>query len=291
MSDCDIGSWCAWLDELPALMNFQIPRCLKQGHQSASTDNELHIFCDASEQAYGACAYIRVASAGHVTTMLVMGKSRVAPLKPQISVPRLELSAAVVGCQLGCMIERGLELRVSRVVFWSDSMIALAYIKNTKTRFKTFVANRLTQIHETTKPDQWRHVSTNVNPADLASRGFSANDTAKLQFWLHGPTFLLGDEKTWPAVNKEDVSQATLDDEIKKEGAVNLIEAAEEYNVIGALVDRHSSWYRLRRACAWLLRFKTYYVNKYLKKEKELTTSHLSVTELDAASADIVRYV
>ena len=61
---------------------------------------QLHVFCDASSSGYGACVYVRVAYDDCVKCSLVIGKSRVAPLKG-VTVPRLELTAAVLLQNLG----------------------------------------------------------------------------------------------------------------------------------------------------------------------------------------------
>lgn len=62
-----------------------------------STRIELHGFCDASQNAYGACVYLRATSQSEVhSTRLLCAKSRVASLKT-VSLPRLELCAAIVG--------------------------------------------------------------------------------------------------------------------------------------------------------------------------------------------------
>uniref|UniRef100_A0A182HYE0 Uncharacterized protein n=1 Tax=Anopheles arabiensis TaxID=7173 RepID=A0A182HYE0_ANOAR len=61
---------------------------------------EFHTFTDASEAAYGACTYVRCETAkGEVQISLLASKSRVAPLK-RVTLPRLELSAAVLGAHL-----------------------------------------------------------------------------------------------------------------------------------------------------------------------------------------------
>ena len=90
-------SWCNWLDKLCTLEKFCYPRCFWP-HKSIIY--ELHCFCDASAIGYSAVAYLRtIDKNGCVHVTFVMGKSRVAPLK-SITIPRLELVAAVIGVDI-----------------------------------------------------------------------------------------------------------------------------------------------------------------------------------------------
>ena len=68
----------------------QIPQALLRRTEPFRETN-LHVFCDASQDAYGACAYLRREFEDNVVECrLVAGKGRVAPLKEQ-SVCRLNL--------------------------------------------------------------------------------------------------------------------------------------------------------------------------------------------------------
>ena len=73
---------------------------------------------------------------------------------------------------------------ISQEYFWTDSTTVLRYIANKKTRFHTFVANRLAIIHDGSAQDQWNFVSSDLNPADEVSRGVQSDR------WLKGPEFL-----------------------------------------------------------------------------------------------------
>ena len=120
---------------------------------------------------YGTASYLSLENSdGKVHCSLVMGKSRVAPLKT-VTVPRLELTAATLAVKVDKQIREELDLPINRFVFWTDTTIVLRYIRNTSKRFQTFVENRLQTIHDASSPSQWRHVPTKLNPADLASRG------------------------------------------------------------------------------------------------------------------------
>ena len=86
---------------------------------------------------------------GNIRCSFVIGKARLAPIK-QMSIPRLELSGAVLACRLYGFLTNELEITIDQVTFWTDSMIVLGYIKNVSRRFKTFVGNRLGVIHDAT---------------------------------------------------------------------------------------------------------------------------------------------
>lgn len=93
------AKWLHWKSELLQLKGVTIPRCFGNGI-TQDFKIELHGFGDASPKAYGAAVYIRIADKqGHVSSQLVISKSRVAPIK-KVSLPRLELLAAVVNARL-----------------------------------------------------------------------------------------------------------------------------------------------------------------------------------------------
>ena len=160
-----------WLEDLPKLQDLHFKRCVIPSGFGVVAHTELHHVSDASQTAYGAVSYLGVVSeTGVVHCCFMLGKSKLAPMK-QLTIPRLELVAAVVAVQLEVTLRKELYMQVDRSVFWSDSMVALQYIKNKTTRFHTFVANRIAMIHENSDPVQWRFVDTKRNPADHISRG------------------------------------------------------------------------------------------------------------------------
>ena len=139
--------WLRWLDDLPLLEDFHIKRCLLPEDVEISRI-EVHVFSDASQEAYGAVAYLRyVSSEGQIHCAFVIGKSRLAPMRV-VTIPRLELMAAVLAVQINIMLQCELRMSVDETYFWTDSMIVIHYIRNRNKRFKTFVANRIAMIHE-----------------------------------------------------------------------------------------------------------------------------------------------
>ena len=132
------SGWDKWLSMLPSLESLSVERCFKLPDQIAKCI-ELHVFADASAKGYGVCAYVRVCyDNDRVTCRFVCGKSRVTPHKP-VTIPRLELTAAVLAAKLGNIICQELQYDFQRVVFWSDATVVLHYINSQSCHFKTFV--------------------------------------------------------------------------------------------------------------------------------------------------------
>jgi hypothetical protein len=125
---------------------------------------------DASEVAYSMSAYVRITDdQGGIHCSFVMGKCRDSPIRPTI--PRLELLASVMAVRLSNLIRSEFDWKFDNIIFWTDSTTVLQYIYNESRRFHCFVATRLQEIHELTKPNQWRFVPGKLNPADDGSRG------------------------------------------------------------------------------------------------------------------------
>ncbi|KAF6769644.1 hypothetical protein AHF37_12260, partial [Paragonimus kellicotti] len=165
----EIVAWQEWLHGLAGLTELRIPRCIKPRTLEGPYQMELHGFSDASEAGYGAAIYARlVATDGSIYCSLVLGKSRVAPMRA-VSIPRMELTAAVLAAKLTSYVKDELLKEVKSVTLWTDS-------RTVPRRFETFVANRLSSIHDLSSPDDWRYVDTKRNPADLASRGMHPKD-------------------------------------------------------------------------------------------------------------------
>ena len=139
------------------------------------TEIQLHGFCDSSKKAYEACLYLRsVNQQGEVTTKLLCSKSRVAPVK-KVTLPRLELCGSLLLAQLIQKTIPALNLKIYRILLWTDSMIVFSWLTSSASKWKTFVANRVSHIQEVTAGCEWRHVASASNPADLISRGTNQN--------------------------------------------------------------------------------------------------------------------
>ena len=96
-------------------------------------------------------------------------------------------------------IKEELDIPVTNSTFWSDSTCLLQHIKNKSRRLHTFVANRLSIIHELSTPYQWRHVPSELNPADEVNRGLTVKDMINNSKWFNGPMLLRKKEESWPS--------------------------------------------------------------------------------------------
>ena len=109
----------------------------------------LHSFSDASELGYGESSYLRLVDEyGHIHCTLMMAKTRVTP-RNFVSIPRLELVAAVLAVKISALIKKEIEMEELTEHFWTDRKAVLEYIANDSRAFKTFVANRVQEFKNT----------------------------------------------------------------------------------------------------------------------------------------------
>ena len=213
---------------------------------------------------------------------LCHGKTRNAPIR-ECTIPRLELQAAVLAARLSKTILKELDLPIDQTFYWSDSMTSLQYIKNETRCFQTFVASRVTEILETSLPEQWHHIPGVLNPADEGSRGVSAQYFhAECRWWL-GPKLLWEPERAWPSVLAKDIQDDDV--ELRKSPNVMFVSHAPQ---IDTLLQRYSSWSHLLRVMSWVLRFVKRVRNETPEYPKSST---LKLVELQQSSREIVRSV
>ncbi|XP_076392689.1 uncharacterized protein LOC143265292 [Megachile rotundata] len=229
--------------ELESLSRLLVPRFVL-GPNPVQVD--LHGFCDASEKAFGACVYLRtIDQGGHITVRLLCAKSRVAPLKT-ISLPRLELCAALLLIQIICKIRTASKILWNSETYWTDSTITLAWIQGSSNRWKTFVANRVTEIQNSSQ-GIWQHVASQHNPADCLSRGVRPSTLESLDLWWNGPLWLRQGEEGWPVTGPLPLS-------VPEEKSV-VLTVLRPNNSFDELLTRYSSYTRLIRIVAYCLKF------------------------------------
>uniref|UniRef100_A0AC34FJI4 Integrase catalytic domain-containing protein n=1 Tax=Panagrolaimus sp. ES5 TaxID=591445 RepID=A0AC34FJI4_9BILA len=179
--------------------NFSIlmPRKIFQNADPSAA--ELHIFGDASGCAYGCVAFLRYYDENEeIQTHFLFAKSRLAPLKPVMTITKLELTATALCSHVAKFLTEELEkvISINRTVIWTDSTTVLYWIQNPEGKGR-YVTNRVHKLRNSGA--EFKHVTGLLNPADVVSRGCSPAEFEENELWFKGPAFLRGEEKLWPA--------------------------------------------------------------------------------------------
>jgi len=158
------------------------------------------------------------------------------------------------------------------VPLWSDSTIVLAWIKS-KCIFQVYVSNRIAKIQDLTTPEQWNHVPTADNPADLISGGVDVETMMSTELWWQGPRWLKKEKNIWPGV-------PNLPSELPELRKVKLILSVTNKEPFW-LLQKFSTWSKLLRTTALIQRFVFNCKAKRLHHKK--CNGFISVDEMNKA--------
>ena len=224
--------------------------------------------------------YIRSTYSDHPPVVsLVMSKTKVAPLKPS-TIPRLELSGALLLSQLLHTIKTILNIPDQHVHAWTDSSIVLAWLDGQPRDFRVYVSNRVASILQVTSPQAWRHVPTAENPADCASRGMMPAELLTHDLWWGGPNWLLMDPIQVPA----QPPRRLLATPERRIISCNVLQAAPA----PSLEKNYSSYHKLVSVTAWCLRF-YHRLKQGRPPDPDARGRHLCAKELIQAEHWLVR--
>ncbi|XP_062699445.1 uncharacterized protein LOC134284513, partial [Aedes albopictus] len=241
------SEWRRWIQLLYQLNAVRIPRCYFPGYLPDSFNTlQLHLFVDASEEAYVAAAYFRIVDQSQVRCILVSSKTKVAPLKP-LSIPRLELQAALLGSRLAKSVAENHTLPIKQRFFWSDSTTVLSWLQSDQRKYRQFVACRVSEILDSTKVTEWQYVPSRENVADDATKWKDGLRIDNSHRWFSGPHFLYDSSNMWPQQKKlssptaEELRPMHIHKEIIHDPLIQFC--------------RFSKWERCLRAVAYVHRF------------------------------------
>ncbi|XP_065642164.1 uncharacterized protein LOC136073844 [Hydra vulgaris] len=272
-----------WFNKLTSIHQCKIPRCLRIKNNDKIIYSILHVLVEASQTAFGTVCYLLHGyEFGGTSSSFVSSKTRFAPLN-SISIPRLELMSAVLELKLALSVVEALPctIKMENVIFWSDSLNTLSWIKNPSRRIKTFVANRVGEIQSHSNSKQWRYVPTGKNPADLSSREVNINNFQKSNLWWTGPDFIQQEESQWPTKVLKDIEDKLIL-EVKNTYTLMAIKSEENGDDWRLEPTRYSSWRRLTRVLAWVRRF------QHNCFKKCLSSGTLSTEEINDAETELV---
>ena len=155
-----------WAKELPEAPQVKIPRCYRH-HEEAMEDVSPHTFVNAS-----------------------------------VSIPSLELMAAVLEVKLGETVSEKLEIPLSQHTLWTDSVAEIYWIQGDSRWLKPLDSNRITEIQGKLDPAQSQHVPEEQNPAGDATRGLDLKNLSAESRWFQGRLFLDEGETSWPSESR-----------------------------------------------------------------------------------------
>ena len=277
-----LNKWRVLVSSLQHGVPLTVPRCYFENLSAPVTSCRLMGFCDASKAAYAAVVYILTESESGCSTQFVACKTRVAPVKEQ-TIPRLELLSALLLSKLMTSVSQALspELLLGEPSYFTDSNVALYWIKGQEKEWKPFVQNRVNQIRSLTQTHQWAHCAGKENPADIPSRGIAPRELIDNQLWLHGPSWL---HSEIPDVEDQiEMPELCRPDQKNPKNTVTLLVTGDPINISSLIkCENFSSKERLFRVTAYVLRFV-----KHMKQrsERARASGHITPEELHQAES------
>ncbi|XP_062538136.1 uncharacterized protein LOC134206436 [Armigeres subalbatus] len=262
--------WRRFVNVISELNQVHVPRCYFPGYGQGSYESlELHVFVDASLSAMACVAFFRINDRGLLRCSLVASKAKVAPLKP-LSIPRLELQAAVLGCRLMKAIVNSHSIAIKKRYIWTDSNTVLSWIRSDARKYRPYVAVRVGEILDDTKVQEWRYVPSGLNVADDATKWKGFPNLRPTCRWFKGPDFLNKMEHDWPK-QKMDLVEAK---EEMRTVQVHYEEVRERF------IDssRFSKWERLLRSAA--------YVYLFIRRCRRASTTIAKLNQSDFRNAE-----
>lgn len=185
-----------------------------------------------------------------------MSKSKVAPLKT-LTLPILELLAAVVGSKLSKYVKDKIRLNFEQVeiILWSDSQIVLSWLSSKKS-LPRIVESKVKRITSLTSGCEWKYCPTSSNPADLLTRGITAESLRNNALWFIGQPWLLEEQSQWPQW-KQEKREAPEQFEEPINIMSNVSVENKTASILNAIdVENFSTIDKLSKVIAWVNRFK-----------------------------------
>lgn len=286
--------WYKWFRELEQASSLvKIPRCMTPDDSVGPPS--LCVFADASIHAFGAIAFCRYeVTDGTFVCRFITAKSKVAPLKSKLEIPKLELNAAVLAARLVNTILSESRLKFEVIYIFIDSMIVLSWIQNGRRAYLPFVSCRVNELLMITDPGDWLYCCTELNVADDITRGLKIHEIVDSRY-VKAPVFLSSPRSHWPVmIGRETVTDTiVINKEVRKERVLIVMDQAKDSPLEG--MGKFSSLTRAVRMTATLLRavnnFKslspTYSGRDVLVK---LIQTPLSVDETEKAEQTLVKH-
>lgn len=236
-----------FLSELKLLNQFEIPRW--SNITDSTSPLTIYGFSDASDKGYSAVVYLLDPNTKK-SLILLTSKTKVADLKFQ-STARLELNGALLLSELLKWTVEMYSPRKIETLAFCDSKIVLAWLNAHPSKWKTYIANRTSQILQWMHTTQWNYIDTKLNPADCASRGLLPSELLIHPLWLYGPNLADLQQNENESVPLTDEQQTTFDNSTKKNSLILHSTRSSPFH----LFTKYSSHKRLLRVTTRISQF------------------------------------
>ena len=273
------NKWKNIASDLQKISTISVPRKIYEKKEGPAF---LVAFCDASTEAYAVVIYLKQGN----NVFFVFAKAKVAPLKPLLTVPRLELTAIVCAFRALTFVEKQMEIPIAKKIVYNDSQIALQQIK-AKVNKEAWVMRRVHFI-QSFQDIETRYLPGSENVSDLATRGITFEELRRSK-WFSGPDWLKNQEANWPIWSLPQKDSSETENEEPEAETKSLSFLTKQQNKVlkdsatigpfGLKDNNFSTLHRLLRVTAWCNRF----VKKLAKSPQTENKSFLSASELNEA--------
>ena len=202
INDSYLDRWVENLADIQQLSELRVPRSIFSKYPTAEHSIQLIVATDASQLLAAAAVYTRVKIADDkFGCMLAAAKTK---LISKMTIPKAELRACTMGACLAEIVKKNCKGLVSDVMYVTDSTVALSWMKTDTRPLQVGVRNMVIQIRRFSSIDDWYHVPSAENPADIPTRGAEVKDILAGSDWMDG--------KKWMSGRKEDMPVCKVDD-------------------------------------------------------------------------------
>ena len=192
-----LGEWLIYFGMLLKLELIKFVRSFKPDGADPSVDPDLITFEDGSPDAFGAVAYaLWTLTDSTKVVKLIMSKAKLAPIVKKGETVRNELNGATFAARLKSWIMKTCGIRFKRHIPILDSRIVQDMIRKDSYWYNTFAGVRVAEIQTKTNVEDWLHVPSNENIADILTKGAPPSELGQDSVWQNGPKWLVQERST-----------------------------------------------------------------------------------------------
>ena len=293
-----LDTWVHNLEQIQLLDGIMVPRSIFNNDVNVANGVNLLVCTDASQSIAIATVYAQMdLNNGGKVCNLIMSKSK---LVTKLTVPKAELKACNMGCVLAAIVKRDFGECINKIVFVTDSVISMYWMSCDSRPLQTAVRNMVIDIRRLCNVEDWRHVESSLNPADVATRPADIKMIGPTSVWQLGKEWMREPIEQMPLKSLTEISldheeQRLALQEIRNSGApgMTLMAFGAKINEIADFSDylidpKRYLWNQLLRKVAVLFVVSDCLRGKRKLRNDDLNTnkSSIYVDEADIKKAE-----